>query len=111
MIVRAALAMLPLALLAACGGGGDADGGSASGKVLEGTISDEMLPLDTVRAQAPLAGPAADGKGKKGAAAGAEGEPGEEGEDAATDAPAEAPSADAAPGPADPIGDAVSGGE
>lgn len=111
MIARArALALLPLALLAACGGGDDADGGSASGKVLEGTISDDMLPLDTVRAQAPLAGPAADGKGRK-TAAGAEGEPDEEGEDAETDVPAETPSGDATPAPADPIGDAVSGGE
>lgn len=108
MIARA-LALLPLALLAACGEADNAGTAAASGKVLEGTISDDMLPLDTVRAQAPLAGPAADGKGKKGAAADEEGEPDGEGDE--TDAPAEAPSADAAPGPADPIGDAVSGGE
>ncbi len=31
------------------------DGREASGEVLEGTISDEMLPLDEVRSRAPLA--------------------------------------------------------
>ena len=33
------------------------DGREASGEVLEGTISDAMLPLDQVRSQAPLAAP------------------------------------------------------
>ena len=56
--VRAAIAA-PLLLLAACNdepaatkGEGDAD---AAAEVLEGTISDEMLPLDRVRSQPPLA--------------------------------------------------------
>ncbi len=31
------------------------DGREASGQVLEGSISDEMIPLDQVRSQAPLA--------------------------------------------------------
>ena len=31
------------------------DGREATGEVLEGTISDEMLPLDQVRSEAPLA--------------------------------------------------------
>ncbi|MGB3796396.1 MAG: hypothetical protein WA957_08830 [Alteraurantiacibacter sp.] len=31
------------------------DGREASGEVLEGTISDEMIALDQVRSQAPLA--------------------------------------------------------
>lgn len=35
----------------------DEDGREASGEVLEGTISDAMLPLDEVRSQAPLAQP------------------------------------------------------
>jgi hypothetical protein len=50
-IAVAALAVL----LAACDGGADsgADGGTAEGEVLGGTISDEMLPLDTVRSQSP----------------------------------------------------------
>ena len=42
-------------LLAACDSGSDgaADGRTAEGEVLGGTISDEMLPLDTVRSQSP----------------------------------------------------------
>lgn len=48
------------ALLAACRDEQPAtEGAAASGEVLEGTISDAMLPLDTVRSQPPLAEPAA----------------------------------------------------
>ena len=47
-----------LALLAACGGDAPADDGrSASGEVLEGTISDAMLPLDRVQSEPPLEDP------------------------------------------------------
>lgn len=42
-------------LLAACGGDADNDQRTASGQVLEGSISDSMLPLETVRSQPPLA--------------------------------------------------------
>ncbi len=46
--------------LAACGDDpvppATADG-TASGKVLEGSISDAMLPLDTVQSQSPLLAP------------------------------------------------------
>lgn len=50
---------LPLALsLAACGGSDEGvqenDERSATGEVLEGTISDAMLPVDRVRSQPPL---------------------------------------------------------
>ena len=55
-------------LLAACGGGdAENDQRTATGQVLEGSISDSMLPLETVRSQPPLAkvtgtpGPAATG--------------------------------------------------
>lgn len=49
-----------LALLAACGGDTPADDGrAASGEVLEGTISDSMLPLDRVRSEPPLEDPEA----------------------------------------------------
>ncbi len=51
--------ILPSVLaLAACGGdpGPSADGGSASGEVLEGSISDAMLPLDTLQSQSPPLG-------------------------------------------------------
>lgn len=53
---------LPAAImLAACqaGSSDEDDGRAASGEVLEGTISDAMLPLDTVRSQPPLAEPRA----------------------------------------------------
>lgn len=58
---RLPAALLPLALLAGCGEEppvvepGDNDGRSAEGEVIGGTISDAMLPLDTVRSQAPPA--------------------------------------------------------
>lgn len=49
-MAAAALALL----LAACGGGsGEDDERTASGEVLEGSISDEMLPLDQVTSQPP----------------------------------------------------------
>ena len=49
----AAAALVPL--LAACDSGSDgaADGRTAEGEVLGGTISDEMLPFDTVKSQSP----------------------------------------------------------
>jgi hypothetical protein len=51
-------------LLPACNGDA-AEEGEVTGEVLEGTISDEMLPLDQVRSEAPLADPtgARDGSG------------------------------------------------
>jgi hypothetical protein len=43
-------------LLAACGGGdAENDQRTARGQVLEGSISDSMLPLETVRSEPPLA--------------------------------------------------------
>jgi hypothetical protein len=57
---RLFLVLAPLTLLAACGGDkAEKDERAASGEVLEGTISDSMLPLDSVRSQAPLAEPRA----------------------------------------------------
>ena len=54
MRVLAALAVC--LLIAACADKSDEDDErKASGQVLEGTISDSMLPLDTVRSQPPLA--------------------------------------------------------
>lgn len=49
--------ILPSVLaLAACGGdpAPSANGGAASGEVLEGSITDAMLPLDTVQSHSPL---------------------------------------------------------
>ena len=57
---RPILVLSVLVLLAACGGEAPAeDGRAASGDVLEGTISDAMLPVDRVRSEAPLEDPEA----------------------------------------------------
>ena len=49
-----AIAALGLALVA-CKDNQKATGGTADGEILPGSASDAMLPLDTVRSQAPLA--------------------------------------------------------
>jgi len=66
----------------------------AVGEVLPGSVSDEMLPVDTVRSQPPLApkSEASAGKGDKTHAA----------DKAATDSPAEAGPAAEAPADAPP---------
>ena len=56
---RLILAVLPLALLAACQDEVADDSRAASGEVLEGTISDEMLPVDRVTSEPPLEDPEA----------------------------------------------------
>lgn len=83
MIDKRLLCTLPaLALLAACGdGASDSDGRAASGEVLEGTISDAMLPVDRVRSEPPLEDPEAFAKARSAAAEGAGDAP--EGEDSA----------------------------
>jgi hypothetical protein len=55
---RLFLALLPIALLAACTDE-PADEGAATGEVLEGTVSDAMLPLDRVQSEPPLEDPEA----------------------------------------------------
>ena len=81
---RLLLALPAFALLAACGGDAPADGRAASGEVLEGTISDEMLPVDRVRSEPPLEDPEAfakvRSKADEDAAGTAEGEEGAEGD-------------------------------
>lgn len=59
------LPILILALaLAACGSGKKDEGaGKAAGEILPASASDAMIPLDTVRSQAPLA-PKVEGDGK-----------------------------------------------
>jgi hypothetical protein len=71
------------ALLAACNGDAPEEG-EATGEVLEGTISDEMLPLDQVRSEAPLADPTGTRGGSEAAAVDA----------ADTDSPAETEAAE-----------------
>jgi hypothetical protein len=56
--MRSIAALALVVLLAGCdwfGGDKAEDERTASGQVLEGTISDSMLPLDTVRSEPPLA--------------------------------------------------------
>ena len=55
---RLVLALLPLVLLAGCDRE-PAEEGAATGEVLEGTVSDAMLPLDRVRSEPPLEDPEA----------------------------------------------------
>ncbi|MDD3799143.1 MAG: hypothetical protein PHE36_08200 [Novosphingobium sp.] len=96
MMHRVILALSPAVLLAACGDDASRkeDGRTAAGEVLEGSISDAMIPLDQLKSQAPLAGP-----DKTAASAGADAADGEAGaEDGAT------PATDAA---TDPVAAAV----
>ncbi|MEO6151847.1 MAG: hypothetical protein ABIT09_01135 [Croceibacterium sp.] len=57
-MLRIAPLVLILAALAACNKSDDSSH-SATGRVLEGTISDAMLPVDTVTSEPPLAEPEA----------------------------------------------------
>ncbi|MCB2066335.1 MAG: hypothetical protein KDE15_06810 [Erythrobacter sp.] len=72
----------PLLLLVACSDEDAAlsedDGREASGEVLEGSISDAMLPLEEVQSQAPLAEPEAAPSGGATTAAGEAAEPASE---------------------------------
>ena len=90
-------------LLAACHKADE--GRSATGQVLQGTISDNMIPLDKLTSEAPLAAPEEQG-GKPGAkpTAGPSGEP------SATPSGEPSAAASAAPETAAP-GEAVGGGD
>ncbi len=94
-MMRSFIVFVPVAalLLSACEGepaAPVADGnGTAEGEVLGGTISDEMIPLEQLRSQAPLAPREPSAAGAGGSAASAP-------------ANAEAGTADAAPAPETP---------
>ena len=61
------IAAMPIVALTACGGEKDAKPPrEAASEVLPGSVSDAMLPLDTVRSHAPLAQRATE-SGKQGA--------------------------------------------
>lgn len=103
----ACLTALPLAL-AACGEKEADDKANAAGEILPGSISDSMLPLDTVRSHPPLA-PKPSPKGDAGEPtdeADADAEPLDDAEQAidaaATPAASPAATAKAAPLPAAP---------
>ena len=89
------LACLALALSACKDEPKKATGGTAQGEILPGSTSDAMLPLDTVKSQAPLApksegGDKADAKkaDKKADSAAQEAAPAEEDAPAAAEEPA-----------------------
>ena len=91
--MRIAVALLACLALAACKGEQKKEtGGTAQGEILPGSTSDAMLPLDTVKSQAPLA-PKAEGGDK------ADEKKADAAESAA--APEEAAPADAAPAASD----------
>ena len=70
---RLLIALSPLVLLAACDKSAPADDSrSASGEVLEGTVSDAMLPLDTVKSEPPFENPKAAQAAQEAAAESAE---------------------------------------
>lgn len=116
MTLKPALLALPfLALLAACGdkdsAGASAERQTAAGEILPGTISDEMLPLDSVKSQSP---PMKDSPSDKGgtkaggdstATAEAEAGAGGDAADAPAAAPSSSPSAAAPPEPSISLGD------
>jgi hypothetical protein len=92
---RLLIALSPLVLLAACGKEAPADDSrSASGEVLEGTVSDAMLPLDTVKSEPPFEDPKAAREVQEAAADGAPAAEAAEGEapvGESTEAPAPEP--------------------
>ena len=92
---RLLIALSPLVLLAACGKNAPADDSrAASGEVLEGTASDAMLPLDTVKSEPPFEDPKAAQAVQEAAADGAE-----PGTDVAAEGEAPEGEATAAPAP------------
>ena len=93
-VKRLTVVLFAVGLLAACGKSAPTnDSRSASGEVLQGTISDALLPVDQVRSEPPLEDPKAFAKAQSSA----------EGPEAATAADGEA--ADAAEVPAGETGE------
>ena len=78
------------ALLTACNGDAPQEG-EVTGEVLEGTISDEMLPLDRVQSEAPLADPTGTASGSQSNAGADDAEPADDAEIGAEDTPAAEP--------------------
>jgi hypothetical protein len=74
-MTRPLLAVALLMLLAACNGAAPGDDSrAASGEVLEGTVSDSMLPVDRVQSEPPLEDPDAFAEAQEKAAQTASGE-------------------------------------
>ena len=56
-MTRSLALLIPLVLLTACNKTAKNDERSASGEVLQGTISDDMLPVDKLKSEPPLLAP------------------------------------------------------
>lgn len=93
-MTRSLALLIPLALLTACNKTAKNDERSASGEVLRGTISDEMLPVDKLKSEPPLLAPSERAKTPEGVEDEASGEP-----DATTETSAAADAAAAPPAP------------
>jgi hypothetical protein len=93
-LITFALALLALPLVSGCDKAAKNDKRSASGEVLKGTISDDMLPLDKLKSQPPLLAPSEQKTTPEGVA--------DEGSGAgeATSEASSAPETDATPAPA-----------
>ena len=65
---RSLALLLPLMLLAGCNKSAKNDQRSASGEVLQGTISDSMLPTDKLKSEPPLLAPSKQGTTPEGVA-------------------------------------------
>ena len=103
--LRALIALASLALIASCGKDevAQSDGRSASGEVLEGTVSDAMLPVDRVQSEPPLEDPDAFAEAQEKAAEGAPaGQPAAAAEGEAPETAATEPSETAAAPPPEP---------
>jgi hypothetical protein len=94
-LTRSLALLLPLVLLAGCNKQpAKNDQRSASGEVLQGTISDSMLPLDKLKSQGPMLAPSEEKTTPEGKA--------DEGKSGAADVTSEtsaAPDAAATPAP------------
>lgn len=100
--LRSALTLALVLALAGCGGADkkDKDQRTAAGEILPGSISDAMLPYDTVRSQPPLAPPETAKGSPKGETAARPDAAASDAADSAVEAPAapaEAPDNPAAP--------------
>jgi hypothetical protein len=100
---RLLLPLIPLAWLAACNDAPAEEGRAATGEVLEGSISDAMLPVDRVTSEPPLEDPEAFAevqqeaaeRAPSAAAPSAEGEAAEPAAGAPEEAPVAEPAAEA----------------
>lgn len=84
---RYGLALIAMLALAGCQQEKSAAPAVAGGQILEGSVSDAMLPIDTVRSQAPLAPPTGAARSPAATEAAAEDQPAAEPTQSAPAAP------------------------